>query len=124
MNVGARRSLRDSGFDIVLFDRDIRIIFLEVLFGGVRTEGESVVARRHEVATDVVPQGFVPKPVLVWWLGCRGMEMKKTPWMVASLLNGMSEAIDEYVKGGGSPTGGVFMPGWWRGEGGRLNERL
>jgi hypothetical protein len=27
----------------------------------------------------------------------------------------MSEAIGEYAKGGGSPTGGVFMPGWWRG---------
>jgi hypothetical protein len=73
MDVGARRSLRDSGFDIVLFDRDVRIICLEVLFGGVRTEGKSVVARRHEMATDVVPQGFVPKPVLVWWLSCRGI---------------------------------------------------
>jgi hypothetical protein len=41
--------------------------------------------------------------------------MKKTPWMVESLLKGMSEASGEYAKGGGSPTGGVVMPGWWRG---------
>jgi hypothetical protein len=73
MDVGTRRSLRDRGFDIVLFDRDVRIICLEVSFGGVRTEGKSVVAARHKMAADVVPQGFVPKPVLVWWFSCRGI---------------------------------------------------
>jgi hypothetical protein len=31
--------------------------------------------------------------------------------MVASLLKGMSEAIEEYAKGGGFPTDGVVIAG-------------
>jgi hypothetical protein len=31
--------------------------------------------------------------------------------MVLSLLKGMSEAIGEYAKGGGSPTDGVVIAG-------------
>ena len=33
------------------------------------------------------------------------------PILVLALLKGMSEAIGEYVKGGGSPTDGVVMAG-------------
>jgi hypothetical protein len=32
------------------------------------------------------------------------------------LLKAMSEATEEYWNGGGSPTGGVAMAGWWRVE--------
>jgi hypothetical protein len=44
--------------------------------------------------------------------------------MVESLLKAISEATEEYVKGGGSPTGGVVMAGWSRGGDGWRNERL
>ena len=65
-----------------MFEDDGWVEGLEVSFGGVRREGESVEAVLGEVGTNFVPEGTISEPVVARWKskGAIGAE-EGTTWV-------------------------------------------